>query len=44
MVFSMDPYTVRIGDPENDRWQTIEDLKPIPMAGSNEENKIKVEF
>ncbi len=44
MVFSMDPHSVRIGDPENDMWKTIQEVNPIPMAGSDEESKIKVEF
>lgn len=43
-VFSMDPHTVRIGDPESDQWQTIGEVKPVPVAGPDEENKITVEF
>lgn len=43
-VFSMDPHSIRIGDPEGDIWKTIEDVNPLPMTGSNEENKIEVEF
>ncbi|MCK4856024.1 MAG: hypothetical protein KAT31_17215, partial [Bacteroidales bacterium] len=44
MVFSMDPHTVRIGDPDKDMWKTIQGLQPVPIAGSNEENTIKIEF
>jgi hypothetical protein len=44
MAFSMDPHTIRIGDPENDQWKTIQDVKPVLMDGSNEDGKLKVEF
>jgi alkaline phosphatase D len=44
MVFSTDPHTVRVGDPEKDQWKTIQDVKPILMDGYTEESKIKVEF
>jgi hypothetical protein len=43
-VFSMDSYTVRIGDPDKDQWKTIEDMNPIPLARSDEASPIKVEF
>lgn len=44
MAFSMDLHCIRIGEPENDQWKTIEDVTPIPTTGSTETGKIKVEF
>ena len=44
MAFSMDPHSIRIGDPENDQWKTIEVMTPISLAGSTEASKIIVEF
>ena len=43
-VFSLDPHSIRIGDPENDQWKTIEVKTPISLAGSTEASKIIVEF
>jgi hypothetical protein len=43
-VFSMDPHTVRIGDPEKDIWKTIEEVNPVLTDASDEERKIEVDF
>jgi len=44
MVFSMDPYTVRIGDPDQDVWETLEGLNPVPKDEESQPGKLKVEF
>jgi hypothetical protein len=43
-VFSMNPYSIRIGDPEKDQWQTIENVKPLPSTESDEAETMKVVF
>ncbi len=44
MVFSMDPHTIRIGDPENDMWKTIQGLQPVPKDKDSQDSELKVEF
>ena len=43
-VFSLDPYKVRIGDPDKDNWQTFGSLKPKSEDAAAEADKMIVAF
>jgi hypothetical protein len=44
MVFSMDPHSLRIGDPENDEWKTFQGVNPESKDTSGEGTTLNVEF
>jgi len=44
MVFSPDPYTVRISDPDKDVWETFKGLKPVLKDEESQPGKLKVKF
>jgi hypothetical protein len=44
MVFSMDTYTIRIGNPDQNVWETLEGLNPVLKNEESQQAKLKVEF
>jgi hypothetical protein len=43
-VFSIDPHSIRIGDPDRDVWKTIEGLQPTAKDAESQGVDLKVEF
>ena len=43
-VFSMDPHTMRIGDPATDNWKILEGIMPVEEGDESQPDDLKVEF